>query len=487
MARRRPRRPHGFRRRLTAAFILVAAISAGGLAVLTYGVTSSYRWGSFERVGKEQARVALALAPDRLDDPSFEHMQAAFEKRSGMDTVALVGGRTYTSAVGLTGDDVPDDVLLPTDIAPGEEPDLAVTDTSREGHDYLVVAGDGPDGARYVFFFAKDVPQASLRELRTVLAWGWLVVVALAAAVGHLVARRTLRPVRQAAEAASALAGGLMETRLPAEGEDEFRAWSDSFNDMADALQATIEELRRTADRQRQLTADVAHDLRTPLTGMAVTAQVLEEHLDELPAPSRRAAAVLVRDVDRLRELVLDLLELTRLDEGADPVLAEPLDLRAALDTTLDALPLPDGVAVAVDVPAGLGVSAERGRLRRVLSNLVANAAVHGGRSVTVAARREGDTVRVDVHDDGPGIDPERAERIFDRFYKSDASRAQGGSGLGLAIAREHARAMGGDIVLDPGPGRGATFTLLLCHSPVTGSGSVPAGDRQGPHAGIEV
>lgn len=470
MADLRRQRPHRFRRRLTAAFIVVAAVSSGALAVLTYTVTSGQRWRNFERNSHNEVRVALALAPSDLDEQGFERMQAAYEKRSGTDTVALAGDRTYTSAVTLTAADVP------AAVRDGSSDDLVTVRATREGHDYLVVGGDGPDGSRYAFFFALDQVQESLAELRTVLAVGWVLVVGLAAAVGHLVARRTLRPVRQAAEAATAIAGGLLDTRLPSVGEDEFRAWADSFNDMADALEAKIAELHRAAERQRQFTADVAHDLRTPLTGMAVTAELLEGRLDDLPPSARRAGTVLVRDVQRLRDLVLDLLELSRLDAGADPVLAEPLDLATALTTTLDALRPPPGVTLEVVVEPGITVSAERSRFRRVVTNVVGNAFAHGGGAVHVRVRREGRDVVLTVEDDGPGIDPRRAEHIFDRFYKSDSSRAEGGSGLGLAIAREHARAMGGDVTVDPGAGEGATFSIRLpVSSPAPASPSAPA------------
>lgn len=463
----RPPRPHRFRRRLTAAFIVVAAVSCGALALLTYTVTSGYRWRSFERNARGEVEVALALAPAELDEQSFERMQAAYERRSGTDTVALVDGRVYTSARALTEVDVPDEVR---DGPPGE---LVTTRATREGRDYLVVGGDGRDGSRFVFFFALDQLRASLDELRTVLAVGWLLVVSFAAAVGHLVARRTLRPVRDAAEVATAITGGLLDSRLPSVGEDEFRAWADSFNEMVDALEAKMEELRIAAERQRQFTADVAHDLRTPLTGMGVTAELLERRLDELPPSMQRAGSVLVHDVRRLRELVLDLLELSRLDAGADPILAEPLAVATALDTTLDAIHLPDGVELQVEASPDLVVCAERPRFRRIVANLVGNAVAHGGSHVSVRAERCGDEVLIRVADDGPGIDPARAERVFDRFYKSDESRAHGGSGLGLAIAKEHARAQGGDIDLDPRPGRGAVFTVRL-----------PAAERRGAVTG---
>lgn len=461
-------RPHRFRRRLTLAFVLVAAASAGGMALLTYGLTSSYRWRSFERMSHDEVQLALALAPDELDDGGFERMQAAYEKRSGTDTVAIGPDRTYSSVVSLDATDVP------AEVRDGPAGELVSTQATREGNGYLVVAGDGPDGSRYAFFFSLAQLEESLRELATVLAGSWVVVVALAAAVGHLISRRTLRPVRHAAEAATAIAGGLLDTRLPSVGDDEFRAWADSFNDMADALEAKVDELRQAADRQRQLTADVAHDLRTPLTGMAATAGLLEDQLDELPESTRRAATVIIRDTRRLRELVLDLLELSRLDAHADPVQREDLDVRAAIDTTLDGLHLVDEVTVDVDVEPGLVVSAERARFRRIVGNVVANSVVHGGRRISIVARREGDAVAIAIGDDGPGIDPARVEQIFDRFSKGDTSRASGGSGLGLAIAREHTRAQGGDIDLDPGPGRGATFTVRL---PASGR-SVTASSR---------
>lgn len=435
---------------------MVAAASSGALALLTYTVTSGYRWRSFERMTHDEVEVALALAPQDLDDRGFERMQAAYEKRSGTDTVAITDGRTYTSAVSLTRRDVPPEVL------DGPAGELETARVTREGHSYLVVGGDGPDGSRYVFFFALEQLEESLEELRNVLVVGWVLVVVLSAAAGTVVARRTLRPVREAAEAATAIAGGLLDTRLPSVGDDEFRAWADSFNDMANALATKIDELRKAAERERRFTADVAHDLRTPLTGMAVTADLLQGQLDDLPASARRAATVIIRDVQRLRELVLDLLELSRLDAGADPVRAEALDVAAALATTLDSLLLPPSVQTDVRVEEGLLVYAERSRFRRIVANIVGNSAVHGDGVITVEAERQGDDVLIHVRDEGPGLDADQAERIFDRFYKSDDSRAQGGSGLGLAIAREHARAQDGEIEVEPGTGHGATFTIRL-------------------------
>jgi signal transduction histidine kinase len=453
---RRTHGPRRFRRRLTAAFVLVAAISAGLLAVLTYGATSNYRWRNFESSAHDEVRLALALAPSALNEESFERLLAAYEKRAGTETVAFTGERAYSTSMALTEKDVPSSLFARE---PGE---LATTHVSRDGGRYLVVGTTGPAGARYAFYFSLEQLQASLAELRVVLLAGWVAVVVAAAAAGQLVARRTLRPVKEAADAAAALAAGLLDTRLASAGKDEFGVWAESFNSMADALEAKIDQLARAAERERQFTSDVAHDLRTPLTGIAATAMLLDDQLDELPASARRAMSILVNDVTRLRDLVLELLELSRLDAGTETIQTEDFSVDVALRATVDALKLAPEVGVEVEAPAGLMVAAERARFRRVVSNLVVNAATHGGGRVHINARPRRATVEIDVRDDGPGVDPAKADRIFDRFYKSDESRAHGGSGLGLAIAREHARAQGGDVTLVEDTGRGACFRIVL-------------------------
>jgi signal transduction histidine kinase len=129
---------------------------------------------------------------------------------------------------------------------------------------------------------------------------------------------------------------------------------------------------------------------------------------------------------------------------------------------TLESLNCDGADEIRTGIDPGLTVSAERGRFRRVLGNLATNALVHGQPPVTVVARRVGDDVVIDVTDDGDGVGARDADRIFDRFFKSDTSRAGGGSGLGLSIAREHARAMGGDLTLESGPDEGAVFRLRL-------------------------
>lgn len=477
--RERRQRPHRFRTRLTAAFVLVAALSSGTLALVTYGATNSYRWLSFEQMTSDEVHLALALAPSRLSEENFERLLGAYEKRSGTDAVAIgADGTFYSSSVTLTAGDIPSTVL---DGPPG---DLVTTEVDRESGRYRVIGGDGPDDARYVFFFPLTQLRSSLAELRIVLAVSWVGVVVAAAAVGELVSRRTLRPVREAGDAATALANGLLDTRLPSAGDDEFAAWAESFNTMAAALEAKIGELGRAAQRERQFTSDVAHDLRTPLTGMAVRASLLLDQLDDLPPDTQEAVAALAGDVQRLKDLVLELLELSRLDARADPAQPESFSVSAGVRTTVEALGLDEGVAVSIVIDPQLTVCAARAPFRRIVANVVRNAATHGRGRIEVRARQNGDQVLIDIRDHGAGVDLGQRERIFDRFFKSDESRAFGGSGLGLSIARQHARSLGGDVTVTNAAEGGACFTISL---PTGLTGPGPSRPTEGAPSADEV
>ena len=372
------RAPRRFRRRLTLAFVLTAAITTGVLAAVTYTISSERRHRNFEQRNRNEVRVALALAPQTLDESSFETILRVYETRTGSDAVAIDGDPSYSSSNLVTAADVP------TDLYDGIEDRLRTTNLAIGGREYLVVVGLGPNGEHYAFFFSLEQLRDGLAEVQRVLTWGWVTIVMLSLAVGHLVARRTLRPVREAAVAATAMADGKLDTRIEARGDDEFSHLASSFNTMADSLQHKIDELNRAAERERQFTANVAHDLRTPLTGMTAMASVLRDHLDAMPPDARDAVEIIIQDSERLKNLVLELLELARLDSGKDVVVSEDLDLADAIAATVDSLSVPTGASVAVDVPARIHIHAERPRFRRALGNLVLNAMTHGGGVVAI-------------------------------------------------------------------------------------------------------
>jgi two-component system sensor histidine kinase MtrB len=191
-------------------------------------------------------------------------------------------------------------------------------------------------------------------------------------------------------------------------------------------------------------------------------ASLLSEHLDAMPEDARRPAELLVNDVARLRDLVEDLMEISRLDAGEARVREEPVDIGSLVATAVRSRRWDDRVAIDRD---DVVLTTDPRRLERIVANLIGNALEHAGRDVSVRVGMDGLGAFVEVTDTGPGIPPDRLPHVFDRFYKADSSRAGPGSGLGLAIALENARLLGGDLDVWSEVGRGTRFTLRL---PVT-------------------
>jgi two-component system sensor histidine kinase MtrB len=450
-----PRRvsPVRFRRRLTVAFALVGGLAALVLAVGSYLVVREARLDSATDQALEQARFNLRLAQEVGSDP--DELLGALALRGDFETVGVAGGEELSSSVSLGMEQVPDDVAALVD-----DGQLAYKRVDVVDARYLVAGGNvAGTGVDLYFFFAEDELWDELAQLRNILLAGTLLVALLSGAIGSLVARRTLAPVARASEAARSVAEGLLETRLPVEREDEFGAWAQSFNEMAEALDAKISALAAAQERERRFTSDVAHELRTPLTALVAEAEALQAHLDQMPADARRPAELLVGDVARLRRLVEDLMEISRLDASAEAVVVEPVRLRSLVDASVRARGW-EGLVVAAG--EDVAVESDRRRLERIVGNLVGNAVEHGGGEARVRVSANGDVAQVAVSDDGPGVAADDLPHVFDRFYKADPARGGSGSGLGLAIAREHALALGGDIEVESEADTGSTFTLRL-------------------------
>jgi signal transduction histidine kinase len=442
-----PRRavmPGRLRRRLTVAFVVVAGVAAAVLAVGSYLLVGQARFADSVRRAAADARFDLRLAAQAqpLDDARLAALRDSFR-----------GAGREVLLVGAADADVPPVLRAATRSAVAAGQLAYQRSTDPAGRHVLVVGGRVPSSTVELYVVqSEDGIYADLSLLRNALLAGWVAVVVLAALVGRVLARRTLEPVGRASDAARAVAEGLLDTRLPAEGRDEFGAWAASFNRMAEALAARQE-------RERRFTADVAHELRTPVTALVAEASLLREHLDGLPAPARRPAELLVADVVRLRRLVEDLMEISRLDAGQEVVVSQPVEVVGLVKSIVDVRGWADRVRV--DGPA-VTVASDPRRLERVLANLVANAVEHGGPAVHVTVACDGGTAEVRVADDGPGIPADQLPRLFDRFTKVDPARTGAGSGLGLAIARENARLLGADLTVSSEPGAGTVFRLAM-------------------------
>ena len=445
------------RRRLTIAFMLAVGVSAAALAVGSYVVVRHNLLSDSVTSAEKQARRNLAIAPTYLGQGPDALLAAYARNQADFLTAGIRRGRPFASSFKASAQEVPPG--LRSLVRRG---DLAYERKQIGGTNYLIVGGPAGSGTELYYFFSEDDLRHELALLRNILAAGVAILVLLAGFAGALLARRTLRPVGRASEAAHSLAEGLLETRLPVEGRDEFGVWAQSFNEMAGALEAKIADLSAAQARERRFTADVAHELRTPLTALVGEASLLAEHLDRMPADSRRPAELLIADVARLRRLVDDLLEISRLDAGAESVHAEPVDLRSLVGATVEARGWNGRVRLDGDE---LSLTSDPRRLERIVGNLVDNALEHGGKEVAIRIGRDGEAAAVEISDDGPGIPPEHLPHIFERFYKADEARSGGGTGLGLAIARENALLLGGEIDVSSAPGEGTRFTLRL---PVT-------------------
>ncbi|HET6695352.1 MAG TPA: HAMP domain-containing sensor histidine kinase [Gaiellaceae bacterium] len=470
----RPRvhHPVRLRRRLALAFALTAGIAALALAAGSYFLVRDARLDDSVERSLDQTRFNLVLAAETLTSGSPDDLLEAYERRGGFDTVLLVEDRSFPSSLSLGEEQVPED--LEEIVADGQ---LAYERTTVADAPYLVTGGQipGTDDEAY-FFFSEEEIWDDLAQLRNILLIGLGIVIVFAALAGLLLARRMLAPVARASTAARSLAEGLLDTRLPVEREDEFGAWAVSFNEMADALEAKINELSDAQARERRFTADVAHELRTPLTAVVNEASLLAEHIERMPPEAQRPAELLVADVSRLRDLVEDLMEISRLDAGTQPVRPEQVDLASLVTSAVSARGWRDRLELEAEEVV---ITSDPRRLERIVANLIGNALEHGGRDVSVRVGRDGIGPFVEVADRGPGIAREDLPHLFDRFFKADRSRAGRGTGLGLAIALENARLLDGEIDVWSETGVGTRFTLRLAVTkPLHDGESGVAGDE---------
>jgi two-component system, OmpR family, sensor histidine kinase MtrB len=313
-----------------------------------------------------------------------------------------------------------------------------------------------PSGPALYFFYPQATRLAQLNSLRIVLLSVGLALALLGVAAGYLLAGRLVAPVRVAGAAAERMSEGDLTIRLPS-GRDEFGMLGTSFNRMAENLEARMADLESSQARERRFVADVAHELRTPVAALVgeislVQGRVAGAAPGSVPTDLSTLLDMLGGDITRLRQLVDDLLEISRLDAQAAEVQEEQVDLAVFLERMIAAHAWSQDVRVTLDThPAD--IRTDKRRLERILVNLVSNALVHGEPPVGLVAKLLPASISIAVTDHGPGISPEHLPHVFDRFYKADPSRSSSpGSGLGLAIARENARLLGGDLTVASTP-----------------------------------
>lgn len=292
---------------------------------------------------------------------------------------------------------------------------------------------------------------------------------------------RLLRPVRRTAEAASGLAAGDLDTRVPVEGDDEMARLGHAFNDMAASLQRQISEYDELSQLQQRFVTDVSHELRTPLTTIRMAEEMIWDEREELTPSGRRSAELLHGQVERFESMLADLLEISRHDAQSALLEAESTDMRPIVSKVVEAneeLSNRLSVEVRVHLPNDrCAAEVDARRIERVLRNLLVNAVEHAdGTAVDIHMAGTPTGVAVRVRDYGVGMTEEVAARVFDRFFRADPARARttGGTGLGLSIAAEDVHLHNGTLSAFGQPGKGASFLMLIPRTAGANAGESP-------------
>ncbi|WP_055478318.1 sensor histidine kinase [Sphaerimonospora mesophila] len=310
-----------------------------------------------------------------------------------------------------------------------------------------------PEGTWRLYMAAPRPPPYGSTALLGGLVAGSLLAVTATAFGTYYTVSRTLRPVKTIRGELAEITESDLDRRVPVP------KYEDELKDLSQTINETLERAQTAVDQQLRFASDASHDLRSPLTAMHVEIEEALAHPADTDWP-RMGRAVLA-SVERLQDLVSDLLQISRLDAGACGR-REPVDLAELVREELDRRPR--DVELLRRLTPGTTIDGDRIGLTRLLINLLDNAERHARSTVAVTVEPRPGAAVLEVADDGEGVPPDMREVVFQRFARLDAARAKdvGGTGLGLPIARQIAEVHGGTLTIEDGPAGGARFILRI-------------------------
>ena len=352
--------------------------------------------------------------------------------------------------------------------AKGSEPTRYFDAPATEGGTRYRVRASLDPGIAYMLVVATplDDVYSTLHRLLLVELLVTAAVLAAIVGLGLWVVRLGLRPLDAIGDTAAAIAAGDLSQRVErAEERTEVGRLGLALNAMLGQIERAFEVRAASEEKLRRFVADASHELRTPLAAVRAYAELFTRGAERRPEDLARSMAGITRESERMSLLVEDLLLLARLDEGR-PLAREPVELDQVVAEAVDtALTVEPERSISLDAEQTV-VLGDRDRLRQIVDNLLANVREHTPPEtpVRVSVSTSDGTARIEVEDAGPGMAPEEAERVFERFYRADPSRARasGGVGLGLSIVAAVAEAHGGEVSARSEPGRGSTFRISL-------------------------
>ncbi|HXV95030.1 MAG TPA: ATP-binding protein [Gaiellaceae bacterium] len=448
-----------FRARITIAAAVAVAVAVAVASVVAYLAVRSQLRGQVDDALADRAEVIsrIPIGVVRTREDQF-FLRIPGPQLGGPGGYVQVFGPQ--GAIRAPGDDLELPVDEQTRRAAEGGGGSFYSDAEVAGVHVRILTTSIDDG--YVLQIARPLTEvdASLDRLRTILVLVALGGIGLAAALGLVVARTALAPVRRLTEATEEVTETRdLSRRMADEGTDELGRLAGSFNTMLAALEDS-------ARSQRRFVADASHELRTPLTSLRTNIEVLARSDDMPPEERERLLADLVEQLAEMSELVAELVALDRVDDGPGAREEVRLDLvaREAIDRVRRNR---GGVTFVPDLDETV-VSGVPGSIERAIGNLLDNAAKWSpaGGEIEVSVR-DGEVV---IRDHGPGIDEQDLPYVFDRFYRAPSARGQPGSGLGLAIVRQVAEAHGGEVTAERADGGGTRIRLRLPEAPGNGA-----------------
>lgn len=466
------RRPTSLASRLIAVSILAAIVAMIAANLLAY---AGLRRTLLEQVDTSLRTLRLPK-PDATGKGVRRLAPTFYLEVRGSDGTILDRVEASDDSGKSIRPDLPDDLDLEgTSIDPDGIAKFFTVKGIDTSSRFRVKAAAFSDGRALILAATLDQTQSTLRRTVATQVTITALVAALAALIAAASVRRSLRPLTQLEQTVSAISSGDRSARVQPSGPRDIRELAESFNVMVDRLDQSIGAETATAARTRRFIDDAAHELRTPITAVSAYSDLLANGQQRGSEEMARIHRGLVVESGRLRQLVEELLLLARTDQvlgpdtTTDAVLVRPerVDLvPIALEAADLSMLVGPAWPIDLEVPETAWCHGSEPEVRRVFDNLLANIRTHTppGTAGRVAIMLDGSTVRVCVEDDGPGLSPEELPRIFDRFWRSDASRARatGGSGLGLSIVQAIVDRLGGTVDVQQSVRHGISVTVEL-------------------------
>lgn len=444
--------PRGLRARSTAGFAVLALVLSLVLSLSTYQLARWYLLDQRQSLAVKQAVLHAQVLGGELSglaDGTEKEVLAVLEQTKGR-AVLQVHEVWFSAVVDLDQSRVPARLVATTQSGSAQVQRIVINQVP-----YFVIGIPVPEAdAAYFEFVPATEYERTLRTLAYVLMAVASITTALGALSGWVLSKRVLRPLDSVAVSARAMSKGDLRQRLDVGDDPDLRPVAESFNSMASSLEQRIA-------REQRFTADVSHELRTPLTAMSSAVALAQRSGDG----QRTAFAidVIADQVDHLRQLTLELLDLARIDAGREDARRELVDVasiverQAALHHAEQALAGQPGIPVVHEVNAL--------RFERVVANLLENAARYGGGATLIECRRRGSTLRLVIEDAGPGIPAHDRQSVFGRFHRGTSNAGANhpkGTGLGLSLVEEYVHLDGGTVWVEDGASGGARFVVEI-------------------------